>query len=802
MKIPLSWLNEYVELPESPREIAERLTFSGTEVEAIHTVGNTYEGFVVAEVREVRRHPNADRLSVCRVFNGASELEVVCGAPNVRAGGRYALAGIGATLPDGSLTIRRTKIRGVESFGMLCAPDELGISDDHSGLLEIGAEYPPGTPLVEVLGGPEVVLEVEITPNRPDCLCLLGIARELAALYGRALKRPAAYVAPSGLPHAPPDLVRVDDAEACPRYTARLFDEVRVGPSPVWMRRRLERAGIRSINNVVDITNYVLLETGHPLHAFDRDLLKGGRVCVRRAREGERLRTLDGVERELDSSMLVIADDEGPVAVAGVMGGAGSEIRPETRRVLLESAWFDPNLIRATARKLGLATESSYRFERGVDIETVEWASRRAALLLVELAGARPVCDVVDTRPSEAPRRRVRARYQRVRDVLGLDLPDARMREILASLEINARDLGDGSFEAEVPSFRGDLEQEIDFVEEIARIHGLDAIPVRTSAAVADAFAGREIAVQVRRRARDVLCGLGASEIMNYSLVSDALLDLFLPDDKPLRIPVPRPLSADQSVLRTSLIPQMVETLGRNRARQIGYAAFYEIGRVFLRLPDGTFAEAERLCLGLMGPVGRPPLDRRKPVQADEMFLWAKGILEAFAGALTSGVIETASASRPWASPGLCATLSLAGRELGVLGIVDRRIRKEWRLNDPVAVAELDLGVIVAGFGARPAFRDIPAYPSIARDVAMIVPETVAHSDIVRVIREAAPPELEQVELFDVFKGPAIGEGRKSVAYSLVYRSGQRTLTDDEANAFHDRVKSALREKLGAEIRE
>lgn len=800
MRIPLSWLSEYVALDGTPREIADRLTFSGTEVEAIETVGSTYKGFVVAEVRAVEKHPNADKLSVCRVFDGQSELQVVCGAPNVQAGGRYPFAPVGVTLPDGSLTIKKAKIRGIESFGMLCAADELGLSDDHSGLLVLDARWAAGTPLSEVLGPPDTVFELEITPNRPDCLSLVGIARELAVVCRKSLKKPEL----NGISEQVSNdnkLVRVEDAAGCARYIARLLENVAIGPSPDWMKQRLERAGIRSINNVVDITNYVMLETGQPLHAFDRDLLAEGRIVVRRATAGERMHTLDDVDRELDPSMLVIADASRPVAVAGVMGGAGSEIRDVTKNVLLESAWFEPALVRATARKLGLSTESSYRFERGVDIEAVEWASRRAAQLMVDLAGARMVGDVIDTRPTAASPRRIAGRYQTVRNVMGVNVTDETIREIFQGLEIQTLEKANGAYEVVVPSFRADLEREIDLVEEVARIYGLDNVPTPHPRAVVDPRAGADGAMRAKARLRSALAGLGVSEIVNYSLVSEAALDLFDAGNRGARAPIPRPLSADQSVLRISLVPQMVETLGRNRAHQAEQAALYEIGRTFARGVDGI-VETERLCIGLLGPVGRAGLDRRRAVSSEEMFLWAKGLVESLVRAMGLAAPTVQVVSVAYAEPGAAVEIKAENVALGTLALVDRRVRKEWRLTDPVAVVELEVAPLLAQVLAVHTFHDIPAYPSVARDVAMIVADSVTHEDIVRVMRAAAPPELEAIELFDIFKGAAIGANRRSVAYSLVYRSARRTLTDDEANGYHDLVKGALRKELSAEIRE
>lgn len=801
MRVPLSWLKDYVDLDESPRQIADRLTFSGTEVEGIETVGPACEGFIVAEVRAVEKHPNADKLTVCRVFDGQQELQVVCGAPNVQAGGRYPFAPVGATLPDGSLTIKKAKIRGVESFGMLCSRSELGLPDDHAGLMTLDAAWAPGTPLADVLGPPEVVLELEITPNRPDCLSLIGIARELAALYRTKVKWPEVRGQESEISDQKTATVTVEDPAGCPRYTARRIDGVRIGPSPGWMQKRLQLAGLRAINNVVDVTNYVMIECGQPLHAFDRDLLHEGRVVVRRARAGERLHTLDDVDRDLDPSMLVIADARRAVAVAGVMGGAGSEIRDATSAVLLESALFRPADIRATSRKLGLSTESSYRFERGADFDTVEWAGRRAATLIAELAGGTVAPGVVDVAAAKPAARTIACRYDYVRDVTGVAAGNDEIRAVFQALELGVDGDGGASARVTVPPFRRDLEREIDLVEEFARIHGLDKIAAPEPRAVVDPMATDDAALRARQLLREGLAGLGLSEIVTYSLVSDDLLDRFNPGDQAQRIAIPRPISADQSVLRTSLVPQVVETLGRNRAHQVQDAALYEIGRVF-RKADGATIEEERLTIGLMGPAGRRALDRRRAVEPEEMFLWAKGMVEALFERLRVEAWSTRAASVAGLEDGATVEVQVGDEVAGAIGLVKRDVRRAWRLGDPVAVIDLAVGPATRSALALRGFREIPAYPSVARDVAMIVADRVRHEDIVRVIRKKAPRELEHVEIFDIFRGGAIGAGKRSAAYSLVYRSATRTLTDEEANGYHEAVKEALREELGAEIRE
>ena len=799
MLIPLSWLNDYVELTESPKAIGDRLTFSGIEVEGIETIGSAFEHFVVGVVRSKAKHPNADKLSVCQVFDGTQELQIVCGAPNVAEGGTYPLARIGATVPNGGFVIKKAKLRGVESNGMLCAADELGLSSDHAGLLTLDPKWPAGTPLSTVLGPPDTVFELEITPNRPDCLSLIGVARELAALYRQALKIP--QVQDAAFPISDFRFpIGVDDAEGCPRYTARLLRNVKIAPSPDWMQRRLERAGIRPINNVVDITNYVMLETGHPLHAFDYTLLEGGSISVRRARAGEKLATLDGQPRELTPNMLVIADAAKPVAVAGVMGGAGSEIRDTTTTVLLESACFKASDVRATARALGLSTESSYRFERGVDPATVDFASRRACALLVELAGAEPASDLVDVYPRPAAPRTVTVRFDRVRAVVGVEASDAEIRDCLAALGLPL-DAVPGGLAAHIPTFRNDLEAEIDLIEEFARLYGLDRIPVRPSRAQAEMQCD-DRPIRALSALRGQLVGLGLREVVHYSLVDDPLLNLFNKDDAPQRVALPRPVTTDQSVLRTSLAPQMVATLGRNRAHQIESAALFEIGRAFQRDADGKAVESTRLCIGLMGPVGRTALEQRAAVKPEEMFLWAKGMAEQLAAANRLGALTTQAATLPWAEAGTAVALHLGGRPVGVLGLVKAAVRREWRLHDPVAVLDLDANAWSAAPTRAAQCQPLPAHPSVQRDVAMICADAVPHEQIVAVMRAAGPRELEAIQLFDIFRGEAIGRGRKSVAYSLTYRAADRSLTDEAVNGYHDTVKAALKAQLQVEIRD
>ncbi|HIE11727.1 MAG TPA: phenylalanine--tRNA ligase subunit beta, partial [Kiritimatiellae bacterium] len=596
MRVPLSWLREWVAVEAGAAEIAERLTFSGTEVEEIDLVGSPGDRVVVAEVTRVTPHPKDPALKVCSVNDGhRQDVRVVCGAPCVEVGRRYFLARAGGRLPSGR-SVQVREIGGVRSEGLLCAEDELGLSDDHSGLVEVDSRYAPGTGFGEVFP-PEAVFKLEITPNRGDCLSVLGIARELSALFGVPLSRPGAMVTESDPPAEHFIRVRIEDAEGCARYTARVLRGVRVGKSPLWMRRRLLLSGFRPVNSMVDITNYVLMECGHPLHAFDLDRLQGGEIAVRRARARERIITIDGAERELDGEVLVIADGRGPVAVAGIMGGKETEIRPSTARVLLESAGFDPVRIRRGSKRLSLASESSYRFERGVDVQAVEWASRRAAYLAQRICGAAVARSVVDCFPGRRAPAVLDCRCERVRALTGMEIGDDRIAGVLQSLGLEVKPVCSGCLQVIVPSFRADLTREADLIEEVARIHGLEHIPTRDPSipwvgSGASAFSRME-------KLRRALVGLGLQEAMNSSLTAESLLDELDPERSSRRVRLKNPLSCEQAVLRTSLLPQLLESVTLNASRQIEGGALFELGRVFFTSEKGGVAEEESLGVGL-----------------------------------------------------------------------------------------------------------------------------------------------------------------------------------------------------------
>ncbi len=800
MKLPVSWLAYYVDFDLSPEEVAEKLTFSGTEVESIDVIGGDYKGIVVGEILRIDPHPSADRLQLCLVSDGSRELPVVCGARNFEIGDKAPLAVVGVELPGG-MKIKKARIRGEESEGMLCAEDELSLSDDHTGIMLLPREIKTGTPFFEVIGPPETVLNLEVTWNRPDCLSIIGMARELAALLRTDLKIPTPEISESEARTSDGISVTIDAEDLCPRYTARLLDNVQLAPSPMWMQRRLSLCGVRPINNIVDVTNYVMLECGHPLHAFDYALVEDKKIIVRRAVDGESMATLDGQDRPITGETLLIADARCPVAIAGVMGGAGSEIGGNTASVLLESAAFDPASIRRTSSQLGLSTESSHRFERGVDPEGVEWASNRAASLMAQLGGGDVAAGIVDVYPGCPVERKVVVRFDSTRRLLGADISDDCMVDILNSLCLTVTSRDESSCTVLVPTFRRDIEIEADLIEEIARVYGVAQI--NESVPLSHVVPGAsDMPFQMAKACRADLVGLGLSETMNYSFVSAQLLDLCCKDDADNRVVLPNPVSAEHAVMRNSLVPQMVETLGRNLSRQTHETAFFEMGKVFLKKESGEIHEEDRLCMGFMGPLGRTCLDKRRPIDKEEPFFWLKGAIEALILARGQGQVESAAVEHPYYEAGSSVSVSISGCKAGFIGLLREDIRRKWRMQTPVAIGELALDTVVSARNTVPELTQISMYPSISRDVAMAVPESATHEDITRIMRDSAPAELTAIELFDIFRAEGLGQGKKSLAYSLEFRSLDRNLTDEDANKYHETIKAALKKELGAEIRD
>jgi phenylalanyl-tRNA synthetase beta chain len=836
MKVTLNWLKEYVEFDWSPEELAERLTMLGIEVEGIQKLGGEFEGVVVAEVLTRDKHPNADRLSLCRVADGRGERQIVCGAQNFKAGDKVPLILPGASLPpkpgEPPMQIKIGKIRGVESQGMLCSPQELGLGDAVDGLLILKPDAKVGQPFAEYLGrtGSDVVYDLEITPNRPDLNSVIGIAREISALTGNPLKLPDAGLlaltpalptdrsAPSPQPSPPVGerenksavagmasgdfvKIRLEDAELCPRYLARLVRGVKVGPSPGWLKNTLEKVGIRSISNVVDVTNYVMLEIGQPLHAFDYHLIAKGKdgtptIVVRRAAEGEKFTTLDGQQRTLTNQMLLIADEQKGIALAGIMGGQNTEINDQTADVLIESALFNPTNIRRTSKQLGLRTESSYRFERGCDPNLgVEFASRRAASLILQLAGGQLAEGAVDAYPKPIGEKLISLRHCKVSELLGVRLTPAQNVKYLKQLGLRiAAENGDEHCEVEAPTFRVDLKREIDLIEEIARMHGVENIPASPPRG---AIGSNEFdAVQDElAAARRILTGLGLNEAQGQTLISDA--DVQVP--KAEWVQLANPLSSDMNVLRPSLLPGLLHALRHNLARKNESVALFEIGRVFTQ-NNGQIREERRLAVALTG-LRNPPFWSGSERDAKFDISDLKGMLEEFLEQF--GMRGLSYVRRP-ESTTLClesAAIQLGKNAVGELGQLLPTLAKRYDLRDAVLLAEVNLDLLLARRNPAKTLKPLPAFPAIRRDVAMLVPEPTTHEAVLSAVKQAKPQNLEAVELFDVFRGKNVPAGRKSMAYAFTYRSAERTLTDAEVNGAHEKLVEQFKQSLQAEIR-
>ncbi|HEY8450588.1 MAG TPA: phenylalanine--tRNA ligase subunit beta [Bacillota bacterium] len=805
MRVPLSWLQEWVDVPWDVDELAERLTAVGLAIEAIERPGAEVSGVIVARIDEVKPHPAADRLWVVTIDTGRGTATVVTGAGNARPGAFAIYAAPGARLAGG-LEIRERSFRGVLSQGMLCSTWELGLptaaktEEDRLAegllLLEGGSSVRPGADAGPLLGLGEPVLVLDLTPNyAAHCQSILGVAREVAALTGAGLHPPAApVVEPAETAADAFTRVEIRAEDGCGCYIARVLDGVSVGRSPLWLQRRLQLAGMRPINNVVDVTNYVMLETGQPLHAFDYDRLQEGRIVVRRARAGERLLTLDGEERRLEPGDLVIADAERPVALAGIMGGAETEVSQQTRRVLLEAAHFEPLGILRTSRRMGLRTEASGRFEKGLDPEGVEPASARAAAWIAALAGAKLLAGrVAAVARNEAPRR-IPWRPQRINGLLGTDLSETELRDLLGRYGFIVENDG-----VRVPSYRTDVFGEADLAEEVARLYGYDRIPSRLPSG-APATAGRSRWQVELLTVRRHLVGCGFSEVTTFSFAPADLGDrLHLPDDHPWRqaLRLANPMNEDQAALRTTLLGSMLEVVRYNRRRRNDALALFEIGTTYLPDGEGLPREPKRLMLAAAGDL-RPRHWQGHAEPADVYLL--KGVLERLAQRL-GRELAFRPEPQPFLHPGRAAAVYAAGGAVGYLGELHPDLIETWELPPRLVVAEVDLSAWLAAEAQVTRFQPLPRFPAVERDVAFVLPLTVPAARAEAVIREHAGPWLEQLTLFDVYQGEPVPAGCRSLAYALRYRAADRTLTDAEVDEVHERVRQALAAELGATLR-
>ena len=807
MKVPLSWLRQYVNVDIPPSELAHRLTMAGVEVGEVEEIGGWSEVYV-GSVTAVRPHPNADRLRLCTVTTGSDEMEVVCGAPNVAAGQKICFARVGAYLYNAHSeryeTLAAARIRGVESQGMICSELELGLGTDHTGIIVLPDDAPLGEPLSDYLG--DTILDLELTPNRLDCLSMLGVAHEVAALTGGTVAEPEVTYEESGLPVGERVGISIADSDLCHRYTATVIDGVRIGPSPQWLQERLTRAGLRPISNVVDVTNFVMLEYNQPLHAFDLGAVKDNTVIVRRARPGERLTTLDGVERALTTENLVIADSQDAIGLGGVIGGANSEIGRETQTVLLESANFNAANNRETATSLGLRTEATLRFEKGLRPELAPLALRRATALIQEVAGGAVAPGIIDVYPEPDAPLTVTLTMRRLRQSLGMDIDPAEAQKALESLGFtcSARpepaegQAGDALVVA-IPWWRNDVNIEDDLVEEVVRVIGYDAVPtVMLSTPIP--FHSPSPGIALREEVRDLLTAGGMQEVINYSVASMDLIERAVPVDSdapPMRLA--NPMSATHEYLRPTLQAGLLANLAVNQAQGPGPFRLFEAGRVFLPRSGDLPEEVEIVAAVLAGRRGEASWHDATDGGGMD-FYDAKGMVEWLLERL--GIrAEWEPREHPVYQPGRCAVVRSGGAELGFAGEIHPAIRERFGL-DFVTVAgfELRLSALLAALPeSERHFASLPRFPAATRDLALIVPADVPAGRVTELIMRNRL--VQRAELFDIYSGENLEPGTKSLAFHVHFQAADRTLTNEEVSRSLDGLLRNLGREVGAILR-
>ena len=812
MKLTLDWLQNYVDLSGlSPDELAGHLTMLGLEVDTVTPLYQELAPLKTGLVVSAERHPDADKLTVCQVQIGETTHQIVCGAPNVRKDLSVVVALPGTVLP-GEFKISKSKIRGVESFGMICSERELELSSAHDGIMELPENIEHGQSFIEAMGLQDTFVEVDLTPNRPDCASVIGVAREVAGILKKDITLPVkeGTIGKTSTEFS----VEVESSDLCPRYAGRLIKNVKIGPSPWWLRKRLLSVGMRPISNIVDITNFVMMEYGQPLHAFDFDTLSGRKIIVRAPRADEMgFTTLDGSSRQLDAEMMMICDGDKPIAIAGIMGGENSEVTNGTTNILLESACFNPVSIRRTARKLNLATEASYRFERGVDVEGTINALNRAVNLICELAGGIATDDGIDCYAGKKKPIALTLRVGRTRSLLGIDLEAQEIASLLQSIDISCTVQDQDTLLVSPPSFRVDIEREADLIEEVARLYGYDRIPVTLPKV--DLSYPEQDKNRLRRLAiADRLTSLGFTEAINYSFVSDkhpVMMDLGENDGRHQAVRLLNPLSEDQSVLRTMLLPGLLENVRRNINFQKTDVKLFEIGKVFK--PNGENVqpvERTRLAGVLSGTrygESSPLYFKQEPIDIFD----AKGTVEFIFREMSLGRMNTdeglhfiapqEKSSEPYIETGYALDVFIGKKKLGSLGKIRADVLRRFSIKHDVFFFDLDYEGICEPDTLKKHFTSLPVYPSVRRDIALVVPTSVSAGELLAAVRNSPEKLIENCEIFDVFQGDKIQKGHKSVALSITYRSQTKTLTEKNVEKSHGKIVRLLTEKFGGSFR-
>lgn len=801
MKISLNWVKDYIDLKGiSVEEIVNKITVSGLEVEDVEYQAKVYDNFIVGYVKEKYKHPNADKLSVCRVFDGKEDIKVICGAPNVAEGQKVPFAKVGAVVPNGGFQIGAAKIRGEESFGMICSEKELGLSDNHEGIMVLDEKLEAGTPLADALGLNDVILDVAVTPNRADALSHIGIARELSALFNRKVTYPEVKLKNSKIKSADLANVEIKDAIGCPRYSAKVVKDVVVKDSPEWLKRRLKNIGLRPINNIVDVTNYVLHEVGQPLHAFDLNMLKGKKIIVRRANDGEEFVTLDSKQRKLSTDDLMICDAGNSVAVAGVMGGENSEVTNETKDILIESAHFNPSMVRKTSKRMGLQTDASYRFERGSDPDITLWGAKRAAQLIAETSGGQAASGEIDIYPVKIKKGTVALRYSRIEKILGYKIPKKDVKNILTNLGLEVEAVDSENYKVKVPLFRHDIEREIDLIEEVARVYGYDKVPDIEK--ISDVLEAKFNDSLFNDKIRSLLTGMGFYEIMTNSLLEKETASRF---GNP--IGVMNPQSSDMSHLRPSLIPGMLNTIARNIKVKESSLSLFEIGKVFNKKGDieensitsfEHFAENEQLTAAITGNRNE---DEWYGKGAEVDIYDLKGIVEEFFKhfRIDAELTENYSGAGGWFDEYIGYEFN--GQLIASIGRINKETLKTFDIDQDVYLFDLKIDLLKSFKPVDKEFKELLRYPKVVRDVALVLSEKITSKEVVSEIKEIGSNLLHHIKLFDIFRSESLGQGKKSLAFQLEFYDENRTLTEDEVEKEFWKIIKTLETKLNAQLR-
>jgi len=801
MKVSLQWLKDFVEVPLSPYELADVLTHAGLEVENVSEWKPAFRNVVVARLGSFRSHPQSKHLFICSVNDGQREYSIVCGAPNLKVGESVALALEGAILPCGS-KIEKTHFQGVLSEGMLCSEEELGLSAQATGIMFLDPTLPLGFSLESALRLEDWIFDLNITPNRSDCLSILGVAREVAALTGQRLRYPREKSFEGTVDSESQTSVIIERPDLCPRYVAKLILGIKISPAPFWMRRRLEIVGARSINNIVDVTNYVMLEMGQPLHAFDFDRLEERGIVVRAAEPGESFTTLDGVVRSMPEEALMICDRKKPVALAGIMGGLNSEVQPETTNILLESAYFDPMGIRRTSKRIGLTTEASVRFERGIDPNGCLRAADRAASLMVECGGGTLARGAVDNYPRKIDSPKISLRVPRVNKILGTAIHGQEIQDYLRNLQLKVEPEGPDAFQVMPPTFRVDLLREIDLIEEVARLLGFQRIPVTLPFGRVSAEKKTKMQ-RAAERARNLLAATGFWEVITYSFISPKMLQdlkLSAKDERARALRIHNPLTEDQSVLRTTLIPGLLQVARTNAHRQNADFKLFELGRVFFPREGQDLPEEVEVLSGLLSGLREDESWTNSKEEVD--FFDLKGALEALLDELgISGYRFLPVHEDPFLHPEKSCQVEANGEVLGIMGEAHPDVSEIFEINQRIFLFELNFQRLVDSGKERRFFRPLPRYPAVTRDLSLIVEDQIAAGDLLCSLWEANDGLIAEVKIFDQYRGSPIPPGKKSLAFRLKYRQEDRTLTDREVNEFHQKMVDLLAQRYGAILR-